>query len=164
MQGLLLHFFGSCLGITAANSISVVRSALLVVGLEFLGEVFKILSLDLRIEVLGLKHNYILLILVHWDSQFIIVLIIALLLASNAMHRHQFWIIAILQNLETKVVLVLQVVEQHLGKVHRLLQCLGIWKRTRIKKNLDVLLLDIVPGDECLLWRLLRKPDLLVDG
>jgi hypothetical protein len=83
----------------------------------------------MRIEVLGLQNNHILLILVFWNCQLVILLIVSLLLgAFMHVHRYQFGVIAILQNFEAEVVLVLEAVEEHFGKVHGLLECLGVWE------------------------------------
>ena len=51
------------------------------------------------------------------------------------------------------------VVENHLREIHRGLESLSIQERTRVKDHLNILLLNVIPGDKSFLRRFLREPN-----
>jgi len=58
----------------------------------------------------------------------------------------------ILEDLEAKPVIMLQIIEEHLDKHHGLPHSLCTLEGTGVNKHLNILLLDVIPRDKCLFW------------
>ena len=153
MNGLLLHFSIPKLSISATYS--TIFEILLVVVLDILGVVFEILGLDVCIITFFLEDYDILKILTNRLGQLFWTYTNWILLCN-------FRIKAIFQNLETKEILILQIVEKHFCKIHCQLESFCIWKRWRIQENLHILLFDVISWDQCLFWWVLWIANLLV--
>ena len=74
------------------------------------------------------------------------------------------WFKPIFQDLKTKVVIHVQLTEQHLRQVHCGLQDLGIREGAHVQNHLNVLLLDEVSTYQGLLRALLGEPYSLIDA